>query len=133
MTTSFPVPGSVCRALPHRVGVASALVLVVGHLNEAITRIRLLSNETEMATESDDLLGPCPPVRPYRLLVHDFPGYLRTGDLGPPLSVVDLDRDLHPAEAPPLYRRTDPRWGWKIYELGRLQALQPPLAEVLGE
>ena len=110
-----------------------ALVLVVAHLSATITRVRLLTNEVEMGTGTEHVVPSRKPGCPYDLLAHEFPGYVRTADLGAVLSAINVDRDLHPTHALPLTRRRDARWDWKVAELERMQALQPSLAEILGE
>lgn len=96
--------------------------------------VRLLSSETEMGAEGDALLPADAGVgRPYDLLVHDFPGYVLTTHLTVVGSPIDLQHQLTRGLWLPCTGRADPRWGWKVSELEAMQALQPPLALLLGE
>lgn len=135
MSPSFlPPVGSICRATRGRT--EPRLVLVVQssqRASDAVCRVHLLTNETEMATNTEAFLPASRPGRAYDLLVHEFPGYMRAVNLSAPLSTVDIAQDLRRYPAMPLTRRSDPRWAWKLAELAAMQALQPPLAVILGE
>ena len=124
-----PPPGTICRAHPVGPDGHPALVLVITHLSEAHTRVRLLSNEVEMASDADHVLAP-DGQRSYALVVLHFPVYVRAANLSTPLYTVNLD-GLTSCGAPPLTGRQDPRWAWQLAELDRSRHLQPPLAELL--
>lgn len=127
--------GALCRAT--RGEATPRLVLVTGNCDDSshgsLLRVRLLSNEVEMATSDDADVPGSRSGRPYDLIAHDFPGYVLASDLGDPVALVDLSQRLRRCQSPPLTRRTDPRWAWKLSELEALQALQPPLSVILGE
>lgn len=135
MSAPRPLTGSICRAT--RANAAPRLVLLVEDLTHevfpSLWRVRLLTNEVEMATGAETFLPAEATGRSYDLLVHEFHGYMLAADLSAALTSVDPRNDLLVRRAPPVWKRADPRWRWKIRELEAMQALQPALSVILGE
>lgn len=115
------------------------LVLVTGR--EPITRslsVTLLSPDIELAASTDLRLSPADTGLAYEVLAQtDVFGYAQAdqidsvrGELGrvtqavlESLHALRNDEALgHQVAGPPITERSDPRWAFKLSELGRLQA-----------
>lgn len=128
--------GGIYRALAIR-GDTAALVLVTDVDDQAGTVVAtLLSPDIEFGSSSDLLLPAEETGRSYRLLAEcDVFGYLKPTQLDRLIGRVDEqiltaiaavragEAVDHPVGGPAVINRSDPRWGFKIQELGRLQAL----------
>lgn len=115
----------------------AALVLVTGLDNEAeCLAVTLLSPDIEFGSSTDLLLLGEETGRPYHLLAEsDVFGYVRTTQLDRLIGRVGSqvlealsalrtgDAVDHPVGGPPVVDRSDPRWGFKLQELERLQGL----------
>ncbi|TXI65323.1 hypothetical protein [Mycolicibacterium mageritense] len=115
----------------------AALVLVTA-LDDATESlaVTLLSPDVEFGSSADLLLLSEETGRPYHLLAEsDVFGYVRTTQLDRLIGRVDAqvlealsalrtgDAVDHPVGGPPVGGRSDPRWGFKLQELERLQGL----------
>ena len=98
--------------------------------------VLLLTNEAEMATDADFLLPPSATGLPYALLAQtDLYGTVWADQLRPPIGYVAPGalrvawglpasaEDDSPGRGMPLRGRLDPRWDFKVSELGELQRL----------
>lgn len=130
--------GALCHLRDPDGTAPEALILVTAHCTERITQVRLLTDCLAMATGAQSLLPAALTGRCGDLLVHAWPAYALTADLHPTGTVVN-PAELHPAPVDPtlgeMLGPTDPRWGWELAELDRVQAHQRrvSLPELLGE
>jgi hypothetical protein len=151
-THGMPTRGDIRRSQPphQSSGAEPRLVLVTGldHTlrGRPVITARLLTNEIELATGAEDYLPPdhTPtttgrPVRPYALLVHEFPLYLDPRHLSPTLSITTTPLALTHPDVPlgcqPLTppRPGDVRWRWKLAELHATRPHGLPLCCLLDE
>lgn len=115
-------------------GGRTALVLVTGLGQGGLAAVTLLSPDLEFGGALDLPLAPADTGAQYGLLVEsDLAGYVDPERLGPELGRVatavlralqalrDDDVVGWQAAGPPVLDRADPRWRWKLGELGRLR------------
>jgi hypothetical protein len=124
--------GAICRAVPMDGQGDRALVLVVASDPErGMHTVLLLSPDVPLATANDVLLTGSATGLPYELLAQtDVFGYLwhaqldsTVARLPEALSSQLLTRATDVAAGPALKAERDPRWGYKLAELARIQAL----------
>ena len=123
----------------------SALILVtdVDPTTQSVS-VSLLSPDIEFGTSADLVLKKKKTGLAYDLLAEsDIFGYAWVTQLDRLLGRVDSgivqslaalrndDAVGHPVAGPPVVRRTDPRWNFKLHELKRLQTLTADYTHVL--
>lgn len=126
-------------------GDTAALVLVtdIDQETESLA-VTLLSPDIEFGSSTDLLLLGEETGRSYHLLAEsDVFGYVRSPQLDRLIGRVDAqvlkaitalrtgDAVNHPVGGPPVVDRSDPRWGFKLQELERLQSLTADCAREL--
>jgi hypothetical protein len=114
-------------------------LVVVLAVEGDIVEICLLSNELEMQSEWDVLLPRERTGLPFHLIAEtDLSAPLYAHQLGGRIGSVPEDIDLEDRgdsrRGTPIRGETDPRWDWKIEELGELQDLcRVCVCDLLGD